>query len=108
MISPYSQHLLAKLGKKLPSKNRKLVPNLNNKSKYIVHYRNLKFYLKMGLKITWVHRVIQFKQSRWLKPYIDFNTDKRKMPPTISKKTFTNCATNAVFVRWQENFANDV
>src|SRR2546425_638133 len=86
MISPYSQHLLAKLGKKLPSKNRKLVPNLNDKSKYIVHYRNLKFYLKMGLKITWVHRVIQFKQSRWLKPYMDFNTDKLKEATTDFEK----------------------
>ena len=74
MISPYSQYLLEKLGKKLPSKNHKLVPNLMDKKKYIVHYRNLKFYLGMRLELIYIHRAIQFKQSKWLEPYITFNT----------------------------------
>src|SRR3989441_196512 len=103
MLSPYSKHLLNKLGKKIPSKNSKLVPNLNDKTKYIVHYRNLKFYLKMGLQITWVHRVIQFKQSRWLKPYIDFNTDKRKEATTDFEKNLYKLCNNAVFGKMCED-----
>ena len=56
----------------------KLVPNLGNKSKYVVHYRNLQLYLILGIKLTKVNRILKFKQSDWLKKCIDFNRNKRK------------------------------
>ena len=53
---------------------RKLTPNLLDKKRYVVHSKNLKLYVKLGLVVTKVHRVLTFKQSPWLKEYIDFNT----------------------------------
>ena len=55
----------------------KLVPNLGNKSNYILHYRNLQLYLLLGMKLTNIHKILKFKQSDWLKKYIGFNNEKR-------------------------------
>ena len=49
---------------------RKLTPNLKDKTRYVVHYRNLKLYVQLGLIITKVHRVLTFKQSPWLKTWV--------------------------------------
>ena len=53
----------------------KLVSNLHDKTKYIIHIRNLKKALSHGLVLADVHRLIKLNQNVWLKPYIDMNTD---------------------------------
>ena len=55
----------------------RLVPNFFDKEKYAIHYENLKLYLRLGLKLNKIDRVLEFNQSQWLKPYIEFNTHKR-------------------------------
>ena len=57
---------------------KELVPNLRDKKKYVVYYRNLQFYLRLGMKLIKIHIVLKFKQSNWLKEYIEFNTENRK------------------------------
>ena len=68
------------VGRKEPKdeKTNKLILNLNDKNKYVVHIRTLQFYLKHGLKLKKVHRAIKLEQKEILKPYIEFNTEKRK------------------------------
>ena len=55
---------------------KKLVPNLFEKEKYVLHYENLQVYLGLGLKLKTIHRVLEFNQSQWLKPHNEFNTKK--------------------------------
>ena len=56
---------------------KKLVPNFFDKEKYLIHYENLKLYLRLRLKLKKVCRVLEFNQSRWLKQYVEFNPQKR-------------------------------
>ena len=57
---------------------KKLVPDYFDKEKYGLHYENLQLYLRLGLKLKKIHRVLEFNQSQWLKPYIEFNTHKNR------------------------------
>ena len=70
------------------NKVEKLVPNLYDKKKYVIHIRALDQALKRGLILEKVHRVIEFNQSAWLKPYIDFNTDLRTKAKNDFEKDF--------------------
>ena len=55
-------------------KAKKLVPNFFDKEKNVIHYENLQLYLRLGLKLKTIHHILEFNQSEWLKPYIEFNT----------------------------------
>ena len=59
-------------------KVKKLVTNLDDKTEYVIHMRNLKQALNHGLILKKVHRIIKFNQNVWLKPYIGMNTKLRK------------------------------
>ena len=69
-------------------KCKKLVCNLRNKKKYVVHINSLKQALNHGLKLKKVHRIIEFNQEAWLKPYIDMNTELRKLTKNDFQKDF--------------------
>ncbi len=72
--------------KLLINKVEKLVPNLNDRTKYVLHHEDLKMYLKMGLELTKIHRGITFEESCFMKSYIDLNTDMRTKGTTDFEK----------------------
>ena len=89
MLSKYCSNIAIKYDIKIGGIN-KLVPNLGNKSKYVLHYKNLQLYLSLGMKLDSVNRILKFKQSDLLKKYIDFNTDKTKNAVNSHEKNILN------------------
>ena len=84
-------------------KTQKLVCNLGDKKKYVVHISILKQALNHGLKLKKVHRVIEIDQEAWLKKYIDMNTELRKKASNDFEKEFFKLMNNAVFGKTMEN-----
>ena len=75
----------------------KLIPNLYDKKRYVIHIRALDQALKDGLVLEHIHRTIEFKQSAWMKEYIDFNTKLRTAAKNDFEKDFYNLMNNSVF-----------
>ena len=85
------------------NKCKKLVCNLYDQKKYVVHINSLKQALNHGLKLKKIHRIIEFNQEAWLKPYIDMNTELRKLARNDFEKYLFKLMNNLVFEKTMEN-----
>ena len=88
------------------NKVEKLVPNLRDKKNYVIHIRVLDQALRHGLVLERIHRAIGFSQSDWMKPYIDFNTQRRTLATNDFEKDFFKLMNNSVFGKTMENIRN--
>ena len=84
-------------------KCKKLVCDLHNEKKLVIHIKSLKQALNHGLKLKKIHRIIEFNQKAWLKPYIDMNTELRKLAKDDFEKDLFKLMNNAVFGKTMEN-----
>ncbi len=100
-MSDYQLNIKNKLN--IKSKSQKLTPHLYEHKNYVLHYRNLKYVVELGVKVGEIHNVVSFNQSPWLSKYITFNTDMRKKAKTDFEKDFFKLMNNAVFGKTMEN-----
>ena len=107
MLSKYCSDIVTKYEIRVDEVN-KLVPNLRDKIKYLVHYKNLQYYSSLGMKLIKVQRILKFKQSNWLKEYIEFNTEKRKNAASEFEKNFFKLLINCKYGKNMENLRKRV
>ena len=86
----------------------KLIPNLRDKKKYVIHYKNLMQCLKLGMKLKKIHRGIRFVESEFMKSYIDTNTNLRAQAKNNFEMDFFKLMNNSVFGKTIENIRKRV
>src|SRR6185437_7179304 len=101
-LSPKQQELIQRSGQRyVPTE--KLIPNLFDKDEYVIHYRNLQYYISQGMVLEHIYEAIKFDQSPWMKPYIEMNTALRAKAKNDFEKDFFKLMNNAVFGKTMEN-----
>ena len=102
MLSDYCKNIVDKYNIKVRGV-KKIIPNLYNKIKYPIHYRNLQYSLKLGMKLIKTHRILSFKQKKWLKIFTDFNTKKRQERNDHFNKNLYKLFNNCIYGKSIEN-----
>jgi len=93
-FSPYDLH---------NNKIKKLVPNLFDKKRYVVYYKNLEYYLYKGMELRKIHRVLSFREVPFLKPYMEWNTKLRSVFKHKFQQTICKNLNNMTFGKTIEN-----
>ena len=102
MQSDYCLNIAEKYGIKVGDVN-KLIPNLRDKSCYVLHYRVLQLYVSLGMFVKRVRRALKFKQSDWLKRFVVFNSEKMMNAANEFEKAFFKLIINSVYGKTMEN-----
>ena len=89
------------------SKEEKINLDLNKKERYVIHCRLLQYYLKQGIKITKVHRVISCHEDNWLGKYIEQSTNQRIKSKTNFESELWKLMNNSFYWKTLENIKTE-
>ena len=90
-------------GRRAKYSSKKLTATFRRREKYLVHYRNLKFYLAQGLKLVKVHKAVKFRQSAFIRGFIDLCTEMRARSKTEMEKEMWKLFANSVYGKFIES-----
>ena len=102
MVSKYCKEIADKYEIKV-SDVKKIISNLGSKTKYVLHYRNLQLYFSLGMKLTRIYRLLKFKQSDWMKKYINFNATNKINATNDFEKKFFKLMVDSAYGKTMEN-----
>ena len=105
-LSPYMKEVLADLENKIRYKDRKLVGTFNKREKYVTHFKNLKLYLQLGMKLIKIHRVLRFEQDAFIAPFIEKCTKLRQASKTKFEQDQYKKVANCVYGKTIQNTRN--
>ena len=96
LLSSYSINLRNEL-KLRPGKIYKNIPNLMNKKNYVLHFANLQYFLKSGMILVKIHKVLQFTQKNFLHDFVKNNLDRRKQASSSFLSFYYKLQLNSIF-----------
>ena len=105
-LSEYQKYLNDKLNIKYNEKDKKLILDLLPKKNYKIYYKNLEYYMQLGIKVDKVYKILTFDEKYFLKEYIDLNTELRKNSKNDLEKDLFKLLNNAIFGKSMENVLN--
>ena len=106
MLSPYQKEVLKDIYAKKNYKSRKLTATFNRREKIVLHAKNLQLFLKLGMVLEKVFRVIRFRQAPYMKSWVDFCTKKCSQAKNEFEKNFFKLLINSNFGKSIEGIEN--
>ena len=104
-LSPYAKKALLLTDNKKRYKDVKLISSFHTRKNYVVHAKNLKLYKDLGLKITNISRILKFKQSNFIAPFIEKCTESRQNASTkFEMDQFKKLVSIALFIQIHNNY----
>ena len=100
MLSSYQKGILTRMKENALINHHpteKLISSFLIREKYVLHNKTLAYYLEKGLIVTKIHRAFKFRQSAWLRPYVEFCTSKRQDAKSSFDRDFWKLMVNSIY-----------
>jgi len=105
-LSPYAKKALEQCSGTTKYKDTKLSATFHDRKNYIIHFKNLKLYLSLGMKLTKIHRVVEFKQKNFISPFINKCTSERQKAVTKFEQDQFKKLANSTYGKTIQNVRN--